>query len=184
MAVRATQTRRGPRRAGGGAVLCLSLALAACAPPPPDAEPDAGPKTQPAPRGRLVGPPVVVEAGMLRIRARTVRLWGIEAPARDAECLDPPGVRWPCGEHAAAALGEWIGTRSVNCDPRGDATDPFIAKCRLNGRDLGKWLVMHGWARDDPARSGGLYRTLQQAAEARQRGMWGEAPAATGTAPP
>lgn len=156
-----------------GAALGLCLALAACS----DPELATAPRPDSAVPRRLVGVPVVIDAGTLVVQGRTVALWGIDAPARDARCTRADGTSWPCGEHAASALAGWIGARGVNCDPRGRAgDDPVVALCRLNGRDVGKWLVMHGWARDAPARSGRLYQTLERAAASRQRGLHGDGP--------
>lgn len=161
-------------RSGYGA-LGLCMALTACT----DPELTTTPRPDTAVPRRLVGTATVADAGTLIVDRRTVKLWGIDALPRDAQCRSRTGSSWPCGAHAATALAEWIGTRSVNCDPRTRyKTDPAFALCRLNGRDIGKWLVMHGWARDAPAQSGGMYRTLERAATSKRRGMHGD-PSAT-----
>lgn len=159
-------------RSKGGAV-GLCLALVACTEP----ELATAPRPDHAVPRRLVDTPVVIDAGTLLVDERRVSLWGIDAPARDARCPGADGGSWPCGERAAAALADWIGGRSVNCDPRGRAdAEPVVALCRLNGRDVGKWLVMNGWARDAPVQSGRLYQTLERAAASRQRGLHGDGP--------
>lgn len=169
MAARAVTMRRGSSGLG------LCLALAACSGP----QPATAPHADTALPDRIVGTATVVDAGTLVIDGRTVKLWGVDAPSRDAHCRDQTGTSWPCGAHAAAALAEWIGTRSVNCDPRTRyTTNPAYALCRLNGRDIGKWLVMHGWARDARAQSGGMHDMLERAATDKQRGIHGGPPAA------
>lgn len=159
-----------PRWAAWGAVgLCLTLV--ACK----DPELSTVPRPDSAVPRRLVGPAVVIDAGTLMIDGRTVKLWGIDAPALHAQCDAAPGSAWPCGERAAQALSGWIGARSINCDPRGRAQgSPAVAVCRRNGYDIGKWLVMNGWAFDAPAQSGRLYQTLERAAASRSRGMHGD----------
>lgn len=159
----------------------LCLLLAACG----GEQPATAPRANTALPDRIVGAATVVDAGTLVIDGRTVKLWGIHALPRDAHCRDQGGPPWPCGAYAAAALAEWIGMRSVNCDPRTRyTTDPAYALCRLNGRDVGKWLVMHGWARDAPAQSGGMHDVLERAAADKRRGMHGGPPAAHASASP
>jgi endonuclease YncB( thermonuclease family) len=174
MAARAVNMRWGCSGLG------LCLALAACG----GEQAANAPHADSALPQRIVGPATVVDAGTLVIDGRTVKLWGIDAPARDAHCRDQPNPPWPCGEHAAAALAGWLGARAVNCDPRTRyTTNPALALCRLNGRDVGKWLVMHGWARDAPAQSDGMYRTLERAAARKRRGMHGGPPAVREASP-
>jgi endonuclease YncB( thermonuclease family) len=170
MAARTDRTRSACSAAG------VCLVLAACT----DPELSMVPRPDTAVQRRLVGPATVIDAGTLMIGGRTLELWGIDAPARDAQCAGAAvragesDAQWPCGEHAAAALAAWLGTRSVNCDPRAaNADGSNVAMCRLNGRDVGKWLVMQGWARDAPVRSGGMYRTLERAAAGKRRGLHG-----------
>ncbi len=54
---------------------------------------------------------------------------------------------WPCGQRAAAALQSLIGGRPVACEPHyKDRYGRDVATCRVDGTDLGAWLVAHGWA--------------------------------------
>ncbi|GHA80405.1 thermonuclease family protein [Cognatilysobacter bugurensis] len=171
MAAQATQVQ------SGAVTLVACLMLAACT----DRPTAAPPSPKPPAAQRLVGVPTVVDADTLVINGRAVKLWGIDAPARDARCADANGVAWPCGEHAAAALTHRLDGRSVNCDPRGAVeANPVVALCRLNGNDVGKWLVMHGWALD-AAQSRGAYGPLGRAAAGERRGIHGGPPVAPAT---
>ena len=125
---------------------------------------------------RLEGEVTVVDGDTLRFAGRTVRLWGVDAPAAQQLCqLD--GKPWACGDAARAALAGYVANRSVRCDLIADARQiPAAerhARCRVGHAELNRWLVEEGWALDTPMADTGLeYRRLQNDAALARRGLW------------
>ncbi|MFC0679390.1 thermonuclease family protein [Lysobacter korlensis] len=150
---------RGWVRLIGPGLLCL--AASACegqrwpsaeeAPPPHD-------------DSRVVGRASVIDGDTLEIRDRRIRLWGIDAPESGQQCGHPDGRRWRCGTEAARALADWIGQRNLNCDPRGKSYERLVARCTVNGHDVGEWMVRNGWALEYRRFSKGQYENAQKAA--------------------
>lgn len=76
-----------------------------------------------------------------------IRLWGINAPERDA----------PGGVAATRALANLTHARDVVCRRRGKSYDRIVAQCWTGGRDLAGELVRKGHAEDWPKFSKGYY---------------------------
>lgn len=127
------------------------------------------------PSGRaadLISYASVREDGSLLVRGRTVRLAGIYIPPTERICrtfISP--VR--CGPRAVLQLDFRIGSRFVHCERQGRNTDGSIsATCRVNGEDLGAWLISQGWALATPD-APFEYHALERIARSRQIGVWG-----------
>lgn len=125
---------------------------------------------------RLEGKVTVIDGDTLRFAERTVRLWGVDAPAAQQICqLD--GKPWACGDAARAALAGYVADRRVRCelvdgDPASDA-DEGRARCRIGQAELNGWLVQEGWALDAPTLdSRHEYTQLQNDAALARRGLW------------
>ena len=123
---------------------------------------------QPATEHRLEGRVTVVDGDTLRFADRTVRLWGVDAPAARQICqLD--GKPWACGDAAREALAGYVANRRVHCDLVGDQ----VARCRVGHHELNGWVVQEGWALDTPADdSTRQYTRLQNDAALARRGLW------------
>lgn len=123
---------------------------------------------------RLEGPVTVVDGDTLRFADRTVRLWGVDAPAAQQICqLD--GKPWACGDAARAALAGYVANRRVHCDlvGEGQKTAQDVARCRVGQAELNGWVVQEGWALDTPAGdSTRAYTRLQNDAALARRGLW------------
>ncbi len=119
----------------------------------------------------------VNDDGTLRIKSKTVHLYGIHIPQTSQDCRTsqhPP----VCGSRAALAL-EFKAKRFVRCEiisesPNGSLT----GLCRVNyshfeeGDDLSAYLLERGWAvalPDAPIE----YHTLEKIARSRGMGVWG-----------
>lgn len=119
----------------------------------------------------------VNEDGTLRIKGKTVRLFGIYIPDTERTCTRnrvPPA----CGSRASVAL-EFKIDGFVSCELLQRNPDrTYTGVCRVNGsafsrgEDLGAYLLQKGWAvalPDAPFE----YQTLEEIARARNLGVWG-----------
>ena len=119
----------------------------------------------------------VNEDGTLRIKRKTIHLYGIHIPDLDRTCSTNSLPRF-CGTRAAIALDFKI-NGFVRCDLlRENADRSWVGRCRVNstafddGEDLSAYLLERGWAvalPDAPVE----YQALEKIARARQIGHWG-----------
>lgn len=115
----------------------------------------------------------VIDGDGLRLKGEHVRLWGIDAPELGQECTRD-SASYRCGDVAKEALRALIGARPVECEKI--ETDRFgrtVARCTVDGLDLGSLMVNAGWALDFKRYSDGRYAAEQQAAQEARRGLWG-----------
>lgn len=114
----------------------------------------------------------VNDEGSLRIRGRTIHLYGIEIPPTDRICRDFI-LPVKCAPRAALALDFKIGASFVHCDVKGKRPDgSLIATCWVDDVDLAAYLLERGWAvalPHAPAR----YQALERIARHRGVGVWG-----------
>jgi endonuclease YncB( thermonuclease family) len=125
-------------------------------------------------RGRTL----VIDGDTLEVDGTQVRLDGIDAPELGQPCSTRGNVlakdsdTYPCGEQAAAALRERIGSDPVFCDePAPSSPPPMVTVCWLNDEDLGAWMVRSGWARAYP-RDVSPYAPAEDLAQAALNGIW------------
>ncbi|MDN2568554.1 thermonuclease family protein, partial [Aquibium sp. A9E412] len=112
-------------------------------------------------------------AGRLEAEGLTVLLSGLQVVEPDRLCDAADGGTWPCGMRARTAFRGLLRGRAVACDLDDGAAGgagTVTARCALAGRDLGRWLVEHGWALAAP---GGPYGQAAAAARAERRGLFG-----------
>jgi endonuclease YncB( thermonuclease family) len=114
----------------------------------------------------------VNDDGSLRIKGRIIRLFGLSIPPTDRTCrtfVQPI----QCGSRASLALDLKIGSRFVNCETTMQNEDgSWSAVCRVNGEDLGAWMLSQGWALalpDAPPE----YFELENLARQQGIGIWG-----------
>ena len=92
------------------------------------------------------GRATVIDGDTIEIRSQRIRLDAIDAPESGQTC-EADGQPWRCGEQAALALADKIGTDSVTCAERGNDRDGHtLALCTLGELNLNRWLVAEGWA--------------------------------------
>lgn len=103
--------------------------------------------------------------------SETMRLVGIDSPEDGQPCTDLRGTPLDCGALATAfARAAWEG-RVARCEwDRTDRNGRALATCWMDGRDLGEWITLEGWAltyRDDPT-----YADAEKDAIFAGRGVW------------
>ncbi len=120
---------------------------------------------------------IINEDGSLRIKGKTIHLYGIHIPRTGRTCRSNqlPTV---CGSRAAVALDFKI-DGFVRCEILDELQDgSIVGWCRVNashfdeGDDLSAYLLENGWAvalPDAPFE----YQTLEKIAQSRQFGVWG-----------
>lgn len=127
----------------------------------------------PALANDLVGRASVLDGDTLEIHGNRIRLFGIDAPESAQTCQEADGRLYRCGQAAANALANFIGTKTIRCEPRD--VDPYgrtVALCRAGNVDVAGWLVRAGLAIEYTRYSNGAYGPAQRAADINDVGMW------------
>ena len=94
----------------------------------------------------MAGPARVIDGDSLRVAGHEIRLAGIDAPELHQTCRRA-GQPYACGLEARAALLRLTRDGAVTCDLVGhDRYGRDLARCAAGGRDIGAWLVGHGFA--------------------------------------
>ena len=119
----------------------------------------------------ITGQARVIDGDTLDIDGQRIRLHGIDAPETKQLCRRD-GERWRCGKDATNALKTFLGSRPVSCEERDrDRYRRVVAKCSVDGVDIGEWMVSQGWGVAYYLYSYDYSRAEQRAKSAR-RGMW------------
>ena len=93
------------------------------------------------------GRPRVIDGHTIEIAGEPIRLFGIEAPARDQSCTRD-GRSWPCGLEAEFALAFELAEHWVTCHERGrDGDNRVVAICFMGPYDIAAHMVRLGWVR-------------------------------------
>jgi endonuclease YncB( thermonuclease family) len=97
---------------------------------------------------QIVGTASVIDGDTIEIHGQRIRLFGIDAPEGGQLCTRPaPGERLRCGQQGSFALADRIGRGTVSCQRRDvDRFGRVVAVCFLGNEDLGRWMVLNGWA--------------------------------------
>lgn len=120
---------------------------------------------------QITGRAYVIDGDTLDIGGTRIRLFGIDAVEKSQYCNRTYG-RWPCGQQAAAALAQRIGSTMIQCRARDrDANDRIVAVCDVAGEDLSAWMVKQGWA-VAYTRYSADYVSLEKEARALKRNIW------------
>lgn len=113
----------------------------------------------------------IIDGDTIAIGDERIRLFGIDAPEHNQLCT-LNGQTTACGYEAGRMLEGLIGVTEPNCVPR--STDRYgrtVAVCSVNGKDLGREMVVSGWAVAF-VRYSQDYVADEAAARAARRGMW------------
>ena len=123
----------------------------------------------PANAGTLSGRARVKDADTIEIQGFGIRLHGIDALERKQSCVRANGERWACGLEAKKAVEDLIGEQEVVCGDLRLGLLRYRGRCRIDGEDLGRWVVRQGWAF---AKYADDYIPDEADARAARRGAW------------
>ncbi len=119
----------------------------------------------------ITGRAYVIDGDTVDIDGTRIRLYGIDAVERSQHCARSY-EQWPCGQQAAAALKQRIGSPMIQCRARDrDSNDRMVAACDVAGEDLSAWMVRQGWA-VAYTRYSADYVSLEKEARALKRNIW------------
>jgi endonuclease YncB( thermonuclease family) len=120
----------------------------------------------------IVGQAQATDGDTIRIGETRIRLHGIDAPEAREQCVTIHAEVWRCGRSATRQLRKKIEGKTVTCEPiETDRYGRTVARCRVGGEDLQRWLVRNGWARSYPYFSREYVPDEADAKKVR-RGIW------------
>jgi len=120
----------------------------------------------------VTGVASVIDGDTLEIHGERVRLFGIDACEARQLCEDASAQPYRCGQRAALALADHIGSRTVRCEGKTrDRYGRLVAICYLGDEDLDAWMVSQGLALAFRKYST-LYVPQEEDAQAAKRGLW------------
>ncbi|WP_449252662.1 thermonuclease family protein [Brevundimonas naejangsanensis] len=133
------------------------VCLAACAPEPPT----------------VVGRASVIDGDTLEIHDQRIRLWGVDAPEGRQSCDDAQGKLYACGRMSANRLDQHIQGRPVSCFEEDiDRYGRSVARCEVDDKDIGAWMVRQGQAVRYARYAGSAYVVEETAAKRDRAGVW------------
>lgn len=129
-----------------------------------------------SPADPVIGVASVTDGDTLNIHGTKIRFHGVDAPESSQLCYQMPArTPWRCGQKAALALSDFIGRRTVACQPLDtDRYGRLISVCKVAGVDLNAWMVANGWA-VAYVRYSRDYVSQEAQARSAGRGIWGSA---------
>ncbi|WP_227270564.1 thermonuclease family protein [Roseobacter weihaiensis] len=93
------------------------------------------------------GPVTVIDGDTFDIGGTRVRLHGIDAPESDQTCVTERAVAWACGTWVNEIVRERYAGKMARCQPRDtDRYGRAVARCEVEGEDVGAYLVSRGAA--------------------------------------
>ena len=115
----------------------------------------------------------VIDADTVDVGATRVRLHAIDAPEQDQSCTTEHGLPFACGQWASAQVTARFGGQQATCARLDtDRHGRTVAKCAVNGVDMGAEIVSQGWA-FAYRRYGMDYDLEEKAAYVTDRGLHG-----------
>lgn len=119
----------------------------------------------------IAGRASVIDGDTIEIHGQRIRLFGIDSP-ESAQLCQAEQKPYRCGQRAALALADRIGSRTVRCQERDvDRYGRTVAVCYVGSEDLDRWMVEQGWAVAFRKYSHDYIDAENDAREAR-RGIW------------
>ncbi|GGF82232.1 Endonuclease YncB, thermonuclease family [Mameliella alba] len=95
----------------------------------------------------LNGPLRVIDGDTVAIGQTNIRLHGIDAPENGQRCGGGGAPMWGCGSWVSGEVRARYEGRTASCvELDRDRYDRVVARCRVDGKDLGETLVESGLA--------------------------------------
>ncbi|MDF1729135.1 MAG: thermonuclease family protein [Sulfitobacter sp.] len=95
----------------------------------------------------IVGKVRVIDGDTFDVGPVRVRLFGIDAPEQDQPCQTEQGASFACGAWVTGEVAERYQGRTVRCQQVDtDRYGRAVARCALQGEDVGRRLVEEGLA--------------------------------------
>ncbi|UWR24213.1 thermonuclease family protein [Sulfitobacter sp. S190] len=117
------------------------------------------------------GPARVIDGDTLDVDGTRIRLHAIDAPENDQTCRTEQGVQWGCGAWVTDAVRARLQGDEIRCNlMERDRYGRHVARCNLDGDDIGAWLVGEGLA-FAYVRYGDDYAALERDAARLDRGL-------------
>ena len=115
----------------------------------------------------LTGAVIVHDGDTLTLSGERIRLKGIDAPEYNQSCTRD-GQNYACGREALRALQGRVVRAEVICEGyERDRYERLLARCMVDGEDIGRALVEAGWAM-----AYGDYDAVEAEARRARRGIW------------
>lgn len=94
----------------------------------------------------IVGHAVVTDGDTIKIAGNKIRLNGFDAPETKQTC-SRDNQTYNCGLVATEAVRQFTAGQTVRClTEKKDQYGRWIARCLVNGKDIGAWMVSEGYA--------------------------------------
>ncbi len=117
---------------------------------------------------------VLRDGDSFALNGEEFRIWGIDAPELFQTCRNSAGESYSCGRQAKEHLRKIIGARAIRCEPapRAKKETRAVARCFVDGEDLGQLMVRDGFAVEYSYFSKGTYAADEREAKTSRRGLW------------
>ena len=119
---------------------------------------------------KVSGPATVISGDVLVVQGNKYKLFGIRAPDLAQTC-EWPAKTIPCGDISRTALMDLVVASQVDCVPLDNTVSPMLARCYVDGFDVGRNMIHTGWAVAAPDGSAD-YRAIEDTAKIAKRGLW------------
>ncbi len=89
----------------------------------------------------------VIDGDTFDVAGVRVRIHGIDAPEGKQTCETEQGARWACGAWVTSQVAVLYDGKRAHCRQVDvDRYDRVVARCEINGRDVGQQIVSEGLA--------------------------------------
>lgn len=98
-------------------------------------------------RAEIAGTVRVIDGDTIDVGTTRIRLHGIDALERGQSCTTTTGQNWGCGDWTTRQVHDRYAGRTARCAPlTKDRYGRIVARCFVNGQDIGQQLVQDGLA--------------------------------------